>query len=150
MSAFFFMFGNPSRRRWEDARAYGFVSAGGGKRWSSPLDRLAPGDEVFVRVPDKGYVGIGTVLAERTPITDFKVEYDGVSRPLLEAPLISPGLDRHLGDPERMEYVVPVRWQSTVPEARAYTRPHLFSKRTTVWPLDDESAVAEIRSALGA
>ena len=34
-------------RSWEDFRRYGFVSAGGGPRWSSSLRKLQPGDKIY-------------------------------------------------------------------------------------------------------
>jgi len=49
-----------SRRptRLEDARQYGFVSAGGGACFTRTLRQLQPGYRVFVCVPKKGYVGV--------------------------------------------------------------------------------------------
>lgn len=63
VTAYYLMFGHPERRRWEDARRYSFVSAGGGRRWSQPLRRLDEGDDVFVHLPGAGYVGHGVVLS---------------------------------------------------------------------------------------
>lgn len=58
------MFGDPTRRSWEDGRAFGYVAAGGDRRWSNPLKRLWPGARVFVHRPGDGYGGIGRVLQE--------------------------------------------------------------------------------------
>jgi hypothetical protein len=148
VSAVYVMFGHPERRRWEDARHYGLVSAGGGRRWSAPLERLSVGDEVFVHVPGRGYFGVGIVEGEPRPAVEHVVLVDGLECPLLDAPLVSSALG--WGDADTAEFVVPVRWTATVPEAPGYWRPGLFCTQTTVWPLDDEKVVAEIRHWLGA
>lgn len=41
-------------RSWEDARKYGFVSAGGGKWYSKPMENRFPGARVFANVPKHG------------------------------------------------------------------------------------------------
>ena len=144
---FYVMFGHPERRRWEDARRYGFVSAGGGRRWSRPLERLTAGDEVLVHVPQAGYVGHGEVLGGPLPAADTVVHVDGTSVPLLRAPLISSrmGWD-DAGDDA--EHVVPVRWEKAVPTRQAYWRSGLFYTRTTVWPFGDADQALEIKRSL--
>lgn len=148
MAVFFVMFGNHARRHWADAQKYGFISAGGGPRWSSPLLRLSTGDEVLVYVPKAGYVGRGTVLAESVPIRDFTVGPGQDTHPLLKLPLSSPGLADDVDDDLDCEYVVRIQWDKTVGIREAYWRPGLFFRRTTVWPFDDEAAAQEIRKNL--
>jgi len=46
-------FGEGSRN-WEDARKYGFISAGGGSWYSKTLSLLSPGDRVWVNIPHTG------------------------------------------------------------------------------------------------
>lgn len=128
---YYVTFGNPEVRNWEDARAYGFVSAGGGPRQISPLQRLSPGDRVFTLVPGSGYVGVGLVRQPAVPITDFEV--DGT--PLLELPLQSPALDRDREDADRCEHVVAVEWMRAVPEAEAYWERGMFAIPNTVCAL---------------
>jgi hypothetical protein len=123
------LFGHPERRRWEDARRFGFVSGGGGPRWSRRLHDLDVGDQVFVHVPGSGYVGIGVVAGEAVPVTAFEV--DGA--PLLDRPdLVSPGLGRGREDPDTVEWLVPVRWTVAVATVRseAYWRRGLFYRRS--------------------
>lgn len=138
---YFVMFGDPSRRSWEDARTWGYVAAGGAPRWSRPLKKLRPGARVFVRHPGHGYVGVGRVLREVLSITDFVVEYDGRQVPILEVPLHNDHIKDDADDPERCEYVVPVQWEWTVPVDQGLRVKGLFWKRTTV---------AELRSPLTA
>ena len=48
---YYVLFGDDEARSWEDARSYGYVSAGGGSRWSKPLQRLEPGAGVLSTTP---------------------------------------------------------------------------------------------------
>ncbi len=59
----------PDSRRWEDARGYGFVSAGGGEWFSRTLRSLPVAARIFVCIPKVGYVGVGHVLTEATSST---------------------------------------------------------------------------------
>ena len=64
-------------RTWEDARKYGFISAGGGSWYSGTLKRLNVGDKVFAYIPKKGYVGYGLVTDTVTQAKDVKFNIDG-------------------------------------------------------------------------
>jgi hypothetical protein len=55
---FYVSFGEDQRRSWEDARKYGFVSAGGGKWYSATLLQLNPGARVFACIPKVGYAAL--------------------------------------------------------------------------------------------
>jgi hypothetical protein len=147
VSLFYVLYGHPERRRWEDARRYGFISAGGGRRWSRPLERLSIGDEILVNVPNAGYVGHGTVTGPIQAVAEFHVETDAGRQPLLSQPLVSAGLA--MGDrPDEYEYAVPVTWIKTVSERQAYWRIGLFHRRTTVWPFDNPTDAEEVISNL--
>src|SRR5699024_1641140 len=67
-------FGEGHERNWDDARAYGFVAAGGGAWYSKTLKQLEPGHRVFVYIPKGngvgGYVGVGEVTGEAQLATD--------------------------------------------------------------------------------
>jgi hypothetical protein len=65
-------FGEESgRRNWEDARTYGFVSAGGGNWYTRTLRSLPVGGRIWTYIPGTGYVGVGEVigrpLQQKTP-----------------------------------------------------------------------------------
>ena len=49
--------GGQKLRSWDDARKYGFLSAGGGRCYWHPLLLLSPGDRVWVNMPGCGFVG---------------------------------------------------------------------------------------------
>ena len=128
MTDWYVLFGHPERRRWEDARRFGFVSGGGGARWSRRLHDLAVGDRVFAHVPGAGYAGIGAVVAVAEPVTGFVVD----GQPILErTDVVSPGLGRGADDPDTIEWLVRVRWTVTVAANRdeAYWRRGLFYRR---------------------
>ena len=107
---FYVSFGDSETRCWDDVRRYGFISGGGGKWYSQTLYQLSPGHRVFVHIPGTGYVGVGEVVEEAKPITEFDVQLDGRRAPLLEAPIQAGNFNRHLGDPDRMEHLVRVDW----------------------------------------
>jgi hypothetical protein len=146
MTDWYVLFGHPERRRWEDARRYGFVSGGGGRRWSERLHDLDVDDRVFCHVPAAGYVGIGLVTAPAVRVVDFLVD----GRPLLELPLVSPGLERGIGDDALVEWLVRVRWDVAVDATRAsaYWRRGLFYRRAANVAELPADVAAEIASAL--
>ena len=149
MDTFYFLFGNPKRRLWDDALRYSFVSAGGGLRWSRPLRQLSPGDEVLVHVPPLAYVGHGRVLESRQPIRNVLVNVDGAPVKLLDLPLVSPRLGKDADNDEDCEWVVRVEWIKAVPHHAGYWRPGLYSLRsTTVAAFPDDAQAREIKDNL--
>jgi hypothetical protein len=140
------LFGHPERRAWEDARRFGFVSGGGGRRWSDRLHELDVGDRVFCHVPGAGYVGLGVVTAAAVRVVDFVVD----GRPLLDHALASSGLDRGIGDDALVEWLVRVRWDVAVDaiRSRAYWRRGLFYRRATNVTELPADVAAEIEAGL--
>jgi len=51
---YYVLFGDDLRRSWEDARLWSYIGAGGGRRWSGPLQHLQPGARGFVHHPHDG------------------------------------------------------------------------------------------------
>ena len=143
------LFGHPARRRWEDARRFGFVSGGGRARWSRRLHDLEVGDRVFVHVPGAGYVGIGFVVEAAQPVTAFVAG----GRPILERDdLVSPGLGNGREDPDTIEWLVRVEWSVAVDATRsaAYWRRGLFYRRAVNVDVLPAEVAAEIEDGLGA
>lgn len=116
-----------SRPQWEEAREHGFVSAGGGSWYSGTLNQLSPGDRIWVRVPKEGYVGVGIVEGARVPLRDHVID----NRPAMEVLATVPP-DTFENDPNRWEYIVPVRWLCTVPLEDAVHRTGMFGNQNTV------------------
>jgi hypothetical protein len=109
-------FGEGQTRNWEDARRYGFVSAGGGDWYTRTLRILPMNGRVFVNIPGRGYVGVGTVTGEPAPARSFMVEVDGKSTPITEVPLHAANLAAAVGlSDDQTEWFVPISWIKTVP-----------------------------------
>lgn len=146
---YYVQFGDDQRRSWDDARTWNYVAAGGGRRWSGPLQRLPPGGRVFVHHPHDGYVGVGRVLHAALPITGFHVHRDGRQVPILDVPLNNEHIKDDADDLERCEYLVPVRWEWTAPTGQGLWRSRFFSRRTTATELRDPLTSRQICAHAG-
>ena len=130
--------------RWDFARRYGLIGAGGGSWYSKPLRNLAPGKRVFAYVGGAGYVGVGTVTGEVLRAADAEVDVGGNPTPLLDLPDL-PTYLKERGpslDPEVTEYVVPVSWDEARPATEAISAPGLFASQVTVCKLRDERTIS--------
>ncbi len=123
---YYVSFGSGDTRDWEEARHHGFISGGGGPWYSNTLRMLQPDDRVWVRVPGKGFVGVGRVTGGRIQANEFAIN----GRPALEV-LHADYHRAYADDPERAEYFVPVEWLRTVPEARAVQEVGMFGNQNT-------------------
>lgn len=125
-------------RPWEDARHFGFVSAGGGKFYSQTIRSLPVGARIWVNVPGTGFVGVGTVLAPAQRFEDALVKVDGESVSLASQRLT--GAYEHQGEviDENAEWVVPVQWLATVPESQAYWVKGMFASQHSACKLRQE------------
>jgi hypothetical protein len=141
---FYVSLGDGPTRSWEDCRTYGFVSGGGGKWYSQTLDLLFPGARVFVNLPGKGYVGVGTVLEKSVPVKDFLVDVGGTSKSILEQPLQAPGIGAKKDDPELSEYLVRVKWIRDVPREQAHWEKGLFAIQHTACRLRSSFTIENI------
>jgi hypothetical protein len=117
---------------WSDARKYGFISAGGGSWYSQTLKMLSPGDRVWVKIPGKGYVGVGRVTETIQTGAEFSVKTKDGERPALEVLDNSEQLRAKAVDPERAEHFVRVEWLDARPESEAVIEVGLFGNQNTV------------------
>lgn len=121
------------RDYWEEARKYGFISAGGGAWYSKTLGMLEPGVRIWVNIPGGiGYVGVGHVVECSVPIDDFMVDDDKGNR----VPITTLGLNvgkmcSKAEDPERAEYMVRVKWIQTVSESEAIREKGFFGNQNS-------------------
>jgi hypothetical protein len=127
-------FGEGDHRRWEDARRFSFVSAGQGPRYRDALQRLEPGNRIWVNVPGgTGYVGVGIVEAAAVPVKDFMVKNDkGEQIPILQAGTVSQDMGDNADNPDLSEYLVRVKWLKTVPLTQAVREPGFFGNQNCV------------------
>lgn len=126
-------------RSWEDARKYGFVSAGGGKWYSQKMKNLTSGARVFVNIPGHGYAGVGKVTEAAVPVSEFTVELGGKKVPFLQAPLSIDAemLKARAADPDKRDLFVRVEWIKAVPKAEAYWEKGMFASQHPACKLRD-------------
>lgn len=129
---YYVSFGDMSWRSWEDARQYGYISAGGGSWYSQTLKLLSPGDRVWVKIPKTGYVGVGRVTEAVRPIKEFTVKTPTGDRPALDVLKHAEQYKPNADDPEKAEYFVRVEWLDTVPTSKAVNEVGLFGNQNTV------------------
>ena len=127
-SEFYVSFGEGPHRSWNDAKRYGFISAGGGEWYVRTLRTLQPSDRVWVNVPKTGYVGVGKVTASAVRREDFEVWQNGTLTPFRELELEAP---RAL-DEEHEEYFVAINWTKTVDLYTAVSELGFFGNQNTV------------------
>jgi hypothetical protein len=124
---YYVSFGADQTRNWDEAVRYGFVSGGGGTWYSNSLRMLNEGDHIWVKIPGKGFVGVGRVTGSRVAAKDFQID----GSPALE--ILKAGYHREFADdPEKSEYFVPVEWEHTVLEDQAIQEVGMFGNQNTV------------------
>ena len=124
---FYACFGHDENRDWDEAVKYGFISGGGGKWHSGTLKKLKKDARVWVKVPGKGFVGVGRIVGPRQSAADYAIN----GRPALE--VLKAKHHRDVGDnPDLMEYFVPIKWLDTVSLDQAVSEPGMFGNRNTV------------------
>ena len=121
-------------RPWDEAREYGFVSAGGqspsGRLYSRGLFRLPVGSRIWVHAPGTGYLGVAEVTALPVPFVDFEVSADGTRRRFADVTELG-WMGPEQGD--ATEYFVAVKWLDNVPVAtEAFNEPGLFGNQNIV------------------
>jgi hypothetical protein len=129
---FYCSFGHGESRSWEDARQFGFISAGGGTWYSRTLQLLSTGDRVWVRLPGSGFVGVGRVTGPVQPASDFRVPTPSGDLPVLDVARRGDYHRQFVDDPERCEYFVPVHWLQTVPAEGAVHEIGFFGNQNTI------------------
>lgn len=100
-------------RNWDDARRYGFFSAGGGAWYSRSLGLLEVDDVIWVQSPEHGYIGVGKVTSKSQPFEEFVVCVDDEEIPLAKCELIGSYLHPSVPDDDSREYCVGIRWLHT-------------------------------------
>ena len=128
---YYVSFGKEEGRSWEDARKYGFISAGGGPWYTKTLSLLSPGDRVWVNIPHTGYVGVGIVTEAVQQAKDVVFNNENVQTPMKDLPLHGKYFYSE-DDPENAEYVVKVQWLKTVATSKAVKEIGFFGNQNSV------------------
>jgi hypothetical protein len=135
-------------RNWDDARRYGFVSAGGGEWFARTLRGLPMEARVFVCIPKLGYVGVGTVTGDAQRFSDAVVTADGERARMAELQL--QGRYRHSDNDDRGdEYIVPVEWIKTVPRDQAVWQRGMFANQNSACKLRNKFTIDVLATAFG-
>jgi hypothetical protein len=132
---YYVSFGEDEQRVWEEARNYGFISAGGGRWYTRTLELLTPGARVFVCIPKVGYVGVGTVVDTVKTIQEFTITINGIAKPILESGLQGHFLGHLAATAEKAECFVRVVWIKTYPNTEAYWEKGMYANQNTVTKL---------------
>lgn len=129
---FYVSFGDPHSRNWDEARRYGFISAGGGSWYSQTLKQLQPGDRVWVKIPATGYVGVGIVQSGIEPASSFTVNTEEGEKLAMDVLKFSELYRQNTDDPDKSEYFVTVKWLETRSEQEAVNEVGFFGNQNTV------------------
>lgn len=134
-----------SGRSWEDARKYGFVSAGG--EGGTLLSNINTGDIIFCHIAGIGFVGIGICTACEMPTTDFTVLDGDVEKNILDCEWINSAAKVAI-DPSH-EYFVRVRWIRTVSADEGYWEKGMTSLPMVAYMMNDESTHNKVLKYFG-
>jgi hypothetical protein len=129
-----------SGRSWDDARRYGFVSAGSGRWYSRLLHKLPEGARIFVNIPKTGYVGVGTVTSPAVRFSDAVVTVDGETRKLPDCKL-NGSYERPDETDDTAEYVVGIEWVVTRPRTEAIWQSGMFANQNTACRLSNKFTI---------
>jgi hypothetical protein len=136
-------------RSWDDCRQYGYMSAGGSKKFQDNARALKVGDKVFAYLSGHGYVGLGEVIAEAVPEKDFVPP--GQIKRLLELPLIGRQNAKQKkewnDDPNGCDWCAAVKWIHKVDRQQAVLKNR--SRRSTFSPIKQPDLVDELLKAFG-
>ena len=124
---FYVSFGEGHDRAWEEACKHGFICGGGGTWYSNSLRMLSEGDRVWVKIPARGFVGVGRVIGSRVPASDFFIN----NQPVWDV-LTANYHHEFKDDPENCEYFVPVEWEKVVPANQGVQELGMFGNQNTV------------------
>jgi len=130
---FYVSFGHGHTRNWDDARKYGFISAGGGPWYSRTLSILEPGARFWANIPGYGYAGVGIVEEPAMPIGEFKInDLEGKAVPITSQPLSGTyHQEEAAADETKTEHFVRVRWLKTVPLSEAFREKGFFGNQNS-------------------
>ncbi|WP_320416855.1 endonuclease NucS domain-containing protein [Arthrobacter jinronghuae] len=144
-SDWYVAFGVGESRSWDDARSYGFISAGGADWYSRTMKSLPAEARVFVHVPQHGYVGVGIVQGPAVPADEAVLDIDGVSKDFrsltLQASYLHPQASQGV---DAAEYIVPVQWVYTVALEDAVWRQGMFANQNSACKLRNQFTIDEL------
>ncbi len=130
-----------NKRDWKACRKNGFLSAGGGRKYSDPLYKLHVGDRIAAYLSGSGYVGVGTIRTEAMPADEFKLKNG--------QPLNTVSELQGSNEQEDGEHVIGVDWHKTVPQEDAKKFSGVFANPNVVCKLRHAPTLEFIQRELG-
>lgn len=125
------VFKESENRCWEDAKRYGFFSAGGGDYYVRPLYRLTIDSKIWVHVQGLGYCGYGYVTGPPQPANEFVyVDENGDKHDFLTLPGLKGNY--YKDSPNEIEHIVPIRWERVFDTKDAKWEPGFFGNQNIV------------------
>jgi hypothetical protein len=119
-------------RDWNDAKKYGFISAGGGAWYSTKLSLLNVDDRIWVKNPEYGFIGVGKVIDTMHKANEVQFEADGKSGSIYELPHEGNYGEENIDNDDKAEYIVKVYWLKTVDIKKAVSEVGFFGNQNTV------------------
>ncbi|HEX4487587.1 MAG TPA: hypothetical protein VH088_15045, partial [Terriglobales bacterium] len=107
------------------------ISAGGGPWYSNTLKLLNPGDRIWVKAPGYGFVGVGHITGHSQPAASFDLETSEGRVAAMKILREGPYHREFIGDLDRCEYFVGVKWLQTVTLEHAVNEIGLFGNQNT-------------------
>lgn len=133
-------------RNWEDMREFGFIAAGYGRFYSEQLERLSPGDPIYVYQKGSGYIGFGVVTEASLMAKDFHTK-EGAA--LADIRLRQSAILHDSDDPEKADYLVGVAWRNTVSINEAKTFSGIFANQHVVCKLTHPATLDFLADSFG-
>jgi|ERR1043166_731256 hypothetical protein len=112
---YYYNIGEGTNRNWDDYKAFGFISAGGGVRWRDSILGLEKGDVIAAYLKNHGFVGIGCITERAKPIREVIID----GKPLLSHALRCTGMAENVKSDDLCEYVALVKWVAAVERNQA-------------------------------
>lgn len=131
-------------RNWDDARRYGFVSAGGGRFYTRTLRNVPDGARIWVHIPQTGYVGVGTTTGRAVRFDEATLPTPEGEQPLSVLPMDGSYPDAQNAGDDETEWVLPVRWIDTRPVAEAFWEKGMFANQNSACKLRQEFTLARL------
>lgn len=123
--------------RWADCLKYGFICAGGSRKFRRSMSRFEEDDEIYAYVSGRGYVGFGTV---RGKAVQFRKATLADGRRLADVDLVGEYDDSE--DDDTCDWIVLVDWEHAVDKDDAI-RLENITRLTTCRIYDHRKGIAE-------
>jgi hypothetical protein len=120
-------FDNLANRSWDDCYEHGFLSTGYGPTHRAQALLLRKGDVVVAYLSERGYAGIGKVMAEAVPAREFRIG----NKSLKQMRLSAWNMCHTYNNLNKCEYVTRVKWLVRKKRAEALpTKGHFYPVAT--------------------